>query len=140
MEWDEKKLGALKVQADALLGALEGFVDSCKDMFTRMDLDELAKFYSNLTDKLILKKEAEENLKYVGGTFSIVYVTQETFSLKLELYFQDAEQEWVAMKSTSAKPVKYLKERALKELFEKKKVSYDVEKPDTNPKESAAAE
>lgn len=135
MELDEHTLQALQNQLDAAMNILESFVNSCADKFACVDLDELAKFYSKKMDDLILHKESEEELKYVGGTFAIDYVTQETFSLNLELYFKDNKDEWVKMKSSSAKPTKYLKERALNELFEKKKVSYDVEHP--NEKDGA---
>ena len=59
----------------------------------------------------------------------ITYVTKETFSLEISLYYQDAEGEWRQVKSVTPRDMKYLKETAVKELFEKKKISYDIDAP-----------
>ena len=54
------------------------------------------------------------------------------FSLKLALYFQDRKEEWVKIEPPSmARDMKYLKERAVIELREKKKIIYDIEHPDS---------
>ena len=118
---------------------LKNFMDFFETLFkqiaekmTRMDLDELAEYYEKKIDALIIKKDTDELLKYIGGEFTITYVTETVFSLKLALYFQDRKEEWVKIETPSmARDMKYLKERAVIELREKKKIIYDIEHPDS---------
>ena len=66
---------------------------------------------------------------YRGGQFTVTYVTKETFSLEIALYYQNKEGEWIQVKSVTPREMKCLKEAAVQELFEKKKIAYDIDAP-----------
>lgn len=97
-------------------------------------LEELAQKYSRRLDEMIIKAEKEEALHYVGGQFDIIAQSESTFSLKVELYFQNSQKEWVCMRSGSGVlNVRYLNNAARQELIHKKVISFDVEEPLTSP-------
>ncbi len=94
-----------------------------------MGIEELAKLYSSKLDEIILK-EMSTNLSYVGGTFNIAYLSEKSFELSFELFFQDADKEWVKKESKSKpQPMNYLTEEASKELLNEKTISFEVEPP-----------
>lgn len=95
-----------------------------------MELDELAKVYSDKLDSNIRDEQAK-GLDYVGGTFKISYVNEKYFTLSFELYFQDKNGEWIK-KDAKSKPQKteYLNEKALKELRSKKEIAYELDEPE----------
>lgn len=99
------------------------------DIFTKMDLDEMAGLYSEKLDEQILKTCRETGWTYRGGQFIVTYVTKETFSIEVVLYYQDAQDEWREVKSITSRHMKWLKERAVQEIFEKKKVKYPIDLP-----------
>ena len=78
------------------------------DLFTKMDLDEMVHLYSKKID---------------------TEITNHTFSLKIALYYQDEKGEWMQVQAVTPRDIKYLKDNAVKELFEKKKISYDIDAP-----------
>ena len=89
-----------------------------------MEIDELAKLYSSKLDDII-RKEMAKNLAYVGGTFSIAYLNEKFFELSFELFFQDAEKDWVKKDSKSKpQPIDYLTEAALEELRKEKVITF----------------
>ena len=103
-----------------------------------MEIDELAKLYSSKLDDII-RKEMAKNLAYVGGTFSIAYLNEKFFELSFELFFQDAEKDWVKKDSKSKpQPIDYLTEAALEELRKEKVITFDVDppKPQEPPKKT----
>lgn len=111
---------------------MEVFFKRLADKALRMDLDELAGVYEKKIDALILQKERDGLLTYVGGEFTIAYVSETEFSLKLELYFQNERAEWIKLEPQSImRNTKYLKEWAVAELREKKSVVYDIPHPNT---------
>ena len=61
--------------------------------------------------------------------FTITYVTAETFSLTMELYYQNKEKEWIKEESKTARSIKYLKREALAKLKEEKKIIYEINPP-----------
>lgn len=95
-----------------------------------MELDEIAKVYSEKLDGTIFDEQAKGN-KYVGGTFKILYANERYFNLSFELYFQDKNDEWVK-KDSKSKPQKteYLSEKALSELRSKKEITYEIDEPE----------
>ena len=94
-----------------------------------MEIDELAKLYSAKLDEII-RKEISNNLSYVGGTFNISYLDEKAFELSFELFFQDAEKDWVKKESKSTpQPISYLTENAVKELRAEKVISFEVDPP-----------
>ena len=99
------------------------------DLFTKMDLDEMVHLYSKKIDTEILKTIKETGWAYRGGQLTVTYVTNQTFSLKIALYYQDEKGEWMQVQAVTTRDIKYLKDNAVKELFEKKKISYDIDAP-----------
>ena len=99
------------------------------DLFTKMDLDEMVHLYSKKIDTEILKTIKETGWAYRGGQLTVTYVTNQTFSLKIALYYQDEKDEWMQVQAVTPRDIKYLKDDAVKELFEKKKISYDIDAP-----------
>lgn len=106
-------------------------IDKMVDWTARMDLDELADIYDNQLQRLIRRKEKNEALNYVGGEFVITYVTESVFSLRFTLYFQDQDKQWKKMDAKTSRSMRYLKDRAVKELIEKKQIVYEVELTDS---------
>lgn len=94
-----------------------------------MEIDELAKLYSAKLDEII-RKEIGNNLSYVGGTFNLSYLDEKSFELSFELFFQDAEKDWVKKESKSTpQPISYLTDNAVKELRTEKVISFEVDQP-----------
>ncbi len=122
---DEKQNNYLNNAIDDLKNILNTIVD----IFTKMDLDEMVHLYSKKIDAEILKTIKQTGWAYRGGQFTVTYVTNQIFSLKIALYYQDAKSEWMEVQSVTPRDMKYLKEAAVKELFEKKKISYDIDAP-----------
>ena len=104
-------------------------IDRAISFMTQMDLDELANCYEKKLDEVILDIEKKKKLQYVGGKFIITYATAELFSLRTELYFLNANDQWEKAEALTSKYIKFLKPRAVKELEEKTKIIYDIEPP-----------
>ena len=120
----------------SLFGAFGATASNVLDTFLNvvinpnMELDEIAKVYSEKLDGTIIDEQAKGN-KYVGGTFKILYANEKYFNLSFELYFQDKNDEWVK-KDSKSKPQKteYLSEKALNELRSKKEITYEIDEPE----------
>lgn len=120
----------------SLFGAFGANTTNVVDTFlsviikTHMELDEIAKIYSEKLDSII-RDEQSKDLNYVGGTFKISYANEKNFHLAFELYFQDKNEEFVKKESKS-KPqsTEYLSEKALTELRAKKEISYEIDEPE----------
>lgn len=109
------------------------------DIFTKVDLDEMVHLYSKKIDTEILKTIKETGWAYRGGQLTVTYVTNQTFSLKIALYYQDKNGEWMQVQAVTSRDMKYLKDVAVKELFEKKKISYDIDAPKVERSEEQGA-
>ena len=120
----------------SLFGAFGATASNVLDTFLNvvinpnMELDELAKIYSEKLDGNIRDEQAK-GLKYVGGTFKISYANEKYFNLSYELYFQDKNDEWIK-KNAKSNPQKteYLNEKALSELRSKKEITYEIDEPE----------
>lgn len=123
-----------------LMNDVDNFFKRVADKVLRMELDELAEVYEKKIDALILKKEQEELLRYIGGQFIIAYVTEKEFSLKLTLYFQNKQEEWVKLEPKDViRDMKYLKGEAAAELRKKQQIVYDIEHPNAKQAEENPA-
>ena len=111
------------------IDVLKNIWNTMIDLFTKMDLDEMVHLYSKKIDTEILKTIKETGWAYRGGQLTVTYVTNQTFSLKIALYYQDEKGEWMQVRAVTPRDIKYLKDNAVKELFEKKKISYDIDAP-----------
>lgn len=96
----------------------------------RKELEEVAQLYSQRLDELILKEEEQKNYRYVGGDFIILYDEENKFKLKIVLYFNDTEGNWIEATATSRpKKLQYLTDTAIAELQTKEQVTFDIEGP-----------
>lgn len=120
----------------SLFGAFGAKTDDVVNTFlsviigTNLELDELAKIYSEKLDGIIRDEQAK-GLNYVGGTFKISYADEKFFNLSFELYFQDEKDEWVK-KAAKSKPQKidYLNAKAVDELRAQKEIVYEIDEPE----------
>ena len=76
------------------------------DLFTKMDLDEMVHLYSKKIDTEILKTIKETGWAYRGGQLTVTYVTNQTFSLKIALYYQDEKGEWMQVQAVTPRDIK----------------------------------
>ena len=106
-------------------------------LFPDMSLDEVAEKYSPRVDEVIAKNEADD-LKFSAGKFKIACVDDKSFALSYELYFQDADKNWIKVANTTSAmdPRLWLSKEAWEELLDVKEKFYDVAAPefDTNGK------
>lgn len=109
-------------------GMVKNFFDMI-DKFTQMDLDQMVKLYSGKIDAEILRIAQEKELLYRGGQMTVTYVTKETFSVEIALYYQNHDGQWLEAKSVTAQAMDRLKPEAVEDLFAQKKVVYDIEAP-----------
>lgn len=127
---DEIKDNSIMSNMKNILDDVMTYFEKAVNYLTKMTLDELADVYTKNIDSYILQQEKENNLRYAGGEFSIIYATEKSFSLQIELYFQNKDNEWEKMESAKDNiDMKYLKPEAVQELAQKKKVVFDVEHP-----------
>ena len=97
----------------------------------QMELAELADVYSEDVDKLILRMEAQQGYKYVGGEFKIHYKDENTFTQSIVLYFKDKDNQWkeATAKSKPQDMRKYLKPSAIERLRTEGTISFEVDPP-----------
>ena len=62
------------------------------------------------------------------------YIDENIFLLKLDLYFQDAEEKWAQRSTQTTKALKYLTPQAVQELRGKREIAFEIDPP----KEKAA--
>lgn len=130
-----KNSGEVEKQLKNLFQDALTVIDRAISFMTQMDLDELADCYEKKLDEVILDIEKKKKLQYVGGKFIITYATAEVFSLRMELYFLNNDNQWEKAEALTSKYMKFLKPRAVKELEEKTKIVYDIEPPEESEKE-----
>ena len=100
-----------------------------------VSLRELAGRYEKRLDEMILDAETEEQLQYAGGLFIVELQPKDTFSIRVELYFQDERKEWVKMQAQSkSMTLQYLDEEACRELQKVKKVEFSIDEPEKAPR------
>lgn len=128
----EKNTNISDKESDGFLEYVQGIVKNFFDRInelTQMDLDQMVKLYSGKIDEEILRIAQEKELLYRGGQMTVTYVTKETFSVEIALYYQNRDEEWLEVKSVAARTMDCLKPKAVDELFAQKKVVYDIEAP-----------
>lgn len=130
-----KNSGEVEKQLKNLFQDTLTVIDRAISFMTQMDLDELADCYEKKLDEVILDIEKKKRLQYVGGKFIITYATAEVFSLRMELYFLNNDNQWEKAEALTSKYMKFLKPCAVKELEEKTKIVYDIEPPKESEKE-----
>jgi len=129
---NETEVGMLSVSefGKKVMAILDEIIRAFRGKVSQMDLKELADLYSKRIDKLILQKEKEEDLKYIGGEMKISYLDEDYFNMFVALYFRDWDKQWKEV-STKSQPqsAKYLKLTAREELRERKTVTFTIEPP-----------
>ena len=108
-----------------------------KFLFPNISLDDIAEKYSPHVDEVITKNEAD-GVKFSAGKFKIAAVDDKSFALSYELYFQDADKNWIKVANTTSAldPRLWLSKEAWAELQGVSEKLYDVTAPesDTNGK------
>lgn len=104
-------------------------IDKIINIAFKSNIKELAEIYSKDIDNIILKSEREKSFKYVGGEFIVTYVTERIFSIKIALYYKNKEDKWVEESYVTSRDMKLLKDEAVIELKESKKIIYEIEYP-----------
>ena len=104
-------------------------IDKILNVAFKSDIRDLADIYSKDIDNIILKSEKDKFLKYVGGEFIVTYVTDTIFSIKIALYYKNKDDKWVEESYITSRDMKLLKEEAVSELKENKKIIYEIEYP-----------
>mgnify|MGYP000061473840 FL=1 len=96
---------------------------------THLNLEDIANSFSDDIDNIILNFK-EKQLHYIGGIFSVQLEGKDTFLVKYDLYFQDANKE-LLNKTASSNPMdlEYLTDSAISELRKKKKVEFEINEP-----------
>ena len=100
--------------AKKTIDSIYDFFSKIKDFQRELDIDEAASFYTQGVDDVII----DENI----------------FLLKLDLYFQDAEEKWAQRSTQTTKALKYLTPQAVQELRGKREIAFEIDPP----KEKAA--
>lgn len=129
---NQKETGNIKEAFDRLKRAFNDIFIHLR----QMDLEEIIKLHSEKIDEEILKTVKSEGWKFIGGIFTITYVTEKTFSLTVALYYQDRNEEIIEKKAVSPRDMKFLKPKAVEELRKQKKIEYNIDEPSlksTNP-------
>ena len=100
-------------------------------MKPNMELEDLAKEYCKQFGDDIINEEKKKGLTYIGGTFKITYNNENSFLLSSEIYFQSKDKKIIKreIKSNNPQNSKYLTEKAVQELKNKKYIEYDIEEP-----------
>lgn len=97
----------------------------------RFSIEDFCKQYSEKLDDYILSVEAEEQISYKTGNFTLKLIGEEEFKVNIDLYFHKSGDNWVNkrdeglvmdMRTT-------LNDEAISELLSKKELNFDVEKP-----------
>ncbi|MBE6073211.1 MAG: hypothetical protein E7202_01475 [Selenomonas ruminantium] len=104
-------------------------IDKIINIAFKSNIKELAEIYSKDIDNIILKSERDKSFKYVGGEFIVTYVTERIFSIKIALYYKNKEDKWVEESYVTSRDMKLLKDEAVIELKESKKIIYEIEYP-----------
>ena len=104
-------------------------IDKILNVAFKSDIRDLADIYSKDIDNIIIKSEKDKFLKYVGGEFIVTYVTDTIFSIKIALYYKNKDDKWVEESYITSRDMKLLKEEAVSELKENKKIIYEIEYP-----------
>ena len=112
--------------AKKTIDSIYDFFSKIKDFQRELDIDEAASFYTQGVDDVILAEQKNKNILYVGGQLKLQYIDENIFLLKLDLYFQDAEEKWVQRSTQTTK--------ALQELRGKREIAFEIDPP----KEKAA--
>lgn len=121
---------------DRTILATKKAIDSIYDFFSKiknfhreLDIEGAASFYTQGIDNVILAEQKNKNILYVGGQLKLQYIDENIFLLKLDLYFQDAEEKWVQRSTQTTKALKYLTPQAVQELREKREISFEIDPP-----------
>ena len=110
--------------------AIQKIITTLKLAFPKRDLEQITQMCSDKVDTLILSEEQRQQSKYIGGQFTISYINEVAFDLKIELYFKNTKNDWIQVKSKSQpRDMKYLTSRAISELRTKKSVVFEIDPP-----------
>lgn len=113
---------ALDALGSALYHILDNFLTEPKT------LTEIINAQSILVDKYILKVEAEEGSRFIGGKLHVKSQLDLKVAFLIELYFKNNKDEWVKKENTIFIDNKKIKEESIIEI-QKGMVPYDISHP-----------
>ena len=134
-EPNDSFLSKIKCFADNVTDPLLSLTSTLKTLLKessppkKFDIDEGASFYTQGIDDIILSEQKNNALLYVGGQLKLQYIDENSFLLKLDLYFQDASKKWVKQCSQETGKLKYLTPQAVQELHDKREITFEIEPP-----------
>lgn len=100
-------------------------------LLKKSNLEELAESYSHATDTSVLETQKNERLTFIAGNLSIKIIEEVTGNIEVlaELFFQDAENEWIKKELKSKIRLTCLTDEALEKLKHEKIVKYKITPP-----------
>ena len=112
---------------DVLLEMLKSLVSELRP---KMSLEDLQRVYTKYIDKIILKEEYDDDVKYVGGEFNLNYIDDDHYDCDYKLFFMDKAKK-ISELSTKSKPFDayYLDAKTRDELKEEKTIKFEIPEP-----------
>ena len=131
----------MAVNADTLNTIIEMVKQYFHDLIKPdMTIEKMAEVASPNLDKII-KKNAEQGLKYKNGKFKINYLDDKHFSLAFEMYFKDDAGKWYTAKNESEpRDAELIEAGSWKTLKALKVVEFPIGAPAASVNDRPAAE
>lgn len=99
---------------------------------TKMSFEDIANVFSKDIDQIIINNKKNQ-LKYVGGIFSIYLYDDKNFRIGYQVYFKENSGKYLNKSAESdSMSIDYLDNSSLKELIANKKVEFNIDEPEEN--------
>lgn len=99
---------------------------------TKMSFEDIANVFSKDIDQIIINNKKNQ-LKYVGGIFSIYLYDDKNFRIGYQVYFKENTGKYLNQSAESdSMSIDYLDNSSLKELIANKKVEFNIDEPEEN--------
>ncbi len=99
---------------------------------TKMSFEDITNVFSKDIDQIIINNKKNQ-LKYVGGIFSIYLYDDKNFRIGYQVYFKENSGKYLNKSAESdSMSIDYLDNSSLKELIANKKVEFNIDEPEEN--------
>lgn len=99
---------------------------------TKMSFEDIANVFSKDIDQIIINNKKNQ-LKYVGGIFSIYLHDDKNFRIGYQVYFKENTGKYLNQSADSdSMSIDYLDNSSLKELIANKKIEFNIDEPEEN--------
>lgn len=99
---------------------------------TKMSFEDIANVFSKDIDRIIINNKKNQ-LKYIGGIFSIYLYDDKNFRIGYQVYFKEISGKYLNKSAESdSMSINYLDNSSLKELIANKKVEFNIDEPEEN--------